>query len=51
VDTTFDPKNNAANLLKHGVPLSQGDGVLNDPFALTIEDPRRSGSSGSSRSG
>lgn len=43
MDTTFDPKKNAANILKHGVPLSQGDGVLNDPFALTIEDPRATG--------
>jgi uncharacterized protein len=35
---TFDPKKNAANLRKHGVPLSDGDGVLNDPLALTVED-------------
>jgi uncharacterized DUF497 family protein len=35
---TFDPKKNAANLRKHGVPLSEGDGVLNDPLALTVED-------------
>lgn len=35
---TFDPKKNAANLRKHGVPLSDGDGVLNDPLALTAED-------------
>lgn len=26
------------NVNKHGVPLSEGDGVLNDPLALTIED-------------
>ena len=38
MDSTFDPKKNAANLRKHGVPLSDGDGVLNDPFALTIDD-------------
>jgi len=38
VESTFDPKKNAANLRKHGVPLSDGDGVLNDPLALTIED-------------
>ncbi len=34
----FDPKKNAANLKKHGVSLSEGDGVLNDPLALTVED-------------
>jgi len=38
VESTFDPKKNAANLRKHGVPLSDGDGVLNDPLALTVED-------------
>ena len=36
--TEFDPKKNAANIRKHGASLSEGDGVLNDPFALTIED-------------
>ena len=35
----FDPKKNAVNLRKHGVSLSEGDGVLNDPLAVTIEDP------------
>ena len=35
---TFDPAKNAANLRKHGVPLSDGDGVLSDPLALTVED-------------
>jgi len=34
----FDPKKNAANLKKHGVSLAEGEGVLNDPLALTIED-------------
>jgi len=34
----FDPKKNAANIKKHGLPLSEGDGVLSDPLALTIED-------------
>ena len=38
MESTFDPKKNAANLRKHGVPLSDGDGVLNDPLAWTIED-------------
>jgi len=35
---TFDPKKEAANVRKHGVSLTEGDGVLNDPMALTIED-------------
>lgn len=39
----FDPKKNAANLKKHGVSLSEGDGVLNDPLALTIEDDSAEG--------
>ena len=34
----FDPKKDAANVKKHGVSLSEGDGVLNDPLALTVED-------------
>ena len=36
--SSFDPKKDASNLQKHGVSLTEGDGVLNDPFALTIED-------------
>jgi uncharacterized DUF497 family protein len=38
VESTFDPKKNAINLRKHGVSLAEGDGVLNDPLALTMED-------------
>jgi uncharacterized protein len=38
VATVFDPKKDAANIKKHGVSLSDGDGVLNDPLALTVED-------------
>ena len=34
----FDPKKNVANLSKHGLSLSDGDGVLNDPLAVTLED-------------
>ena len=35
----FDPKKkDAANIRKHGVSLADGDGVLNDPLALTVED-------------
>ena len=39
----FDPKKDAANIRKHGVSLSEGDGVLNDPLALTIEDDSAEG--------
>jgi uncharacterized DUF497 family protein len=38
VDSTFDPKKNAANLRKHRVSLAEGNGVLNDPLAITVED-------------
>ena len=38
MESNFDPKKNAINLRKHGVSLVEGDGVLNDPLALTIED-------------
>ena len=33
VSIEFDPKKDAANLKKHGVSLSEGDRVLNDPLA------------------
>ena len=39
----FDPKKDAANIRKHGVSLSEGDGVLNDPLALTVEDDSAEG--------
>ncbi len=35
---TFDPKKDAANLKNYGVSLAEGDGVLSDPLAVTIED-------------
>jgi uncharacterized DUF497 family protein len=38
VTSIFDPKKDASNLKKHGVSLAEGDGVLNDPLALTVED-------------
>jgi uncharacterized DUF497 family protein len=38
VTATFDPKKDSANLKKHDVSLTEGDGVLNDPLAVTIED-------------
>lgn len=43
VSASFDPKKNAANIKKHGVPLSEGDGVLSDPLALTVEDETAEG--------
>jgi uncharacterized protein len=38
MDFEFDPKKDAANIRKHGVSLSEGDGVLSDPLAITVED-------------
>ena len=38
MSSTFDPKKDAANRRKHGVSLAEGDGVLNDALALTVED-------------
>jgi len=43
VSASFDPKKNAANIKKHGVALSEGDGVLSDPLALTVEDTAAQG--------
>jgi uncharacterized DUF497 family protein len=40
---TFDPRKNAANLKKHGISLVEGDGVLSDPLAATIEDESAEG--------
>ena len=34
----FDPAKDEANRQKHGVSLAEGDGVLNDPLALTMDD-------------
>jgi uncharacterized protein len=39
----FDPRKNAVNIAKHGVSLSEGDGVLLDPFAITVEDESSEG--------
>ena len=43
METKFDPKKNAINLRRHQVSLAEGDGVLNDPLALTIEDDAAEG--------
>jgi uncharacterized protein len=34
----FDPNKNAENIARHGVSLTEGDGVLDDPLCLTVED-------------
>jgi len=36
---TWDPRKARANLLKHGVRLSDAEGVLFDPNAVAQEDP------------
>jgi uncharacterized protein len=36
----LDPKKDGANVAKHGLSLSEGDGVLRDTLALTTEDER-----------
>jgi uncharacterized DUF497 family protein len=41
--STFDPTKDAANRKRHGISLTEGDGVLNDPLALTIEDSSSQG--------
>lgn len=43
MSANFDPKKDAANIKKHGVSLSEGDGVLGDPLALTVEDESAEG--------
>jgi uncharacterized protein len=43
MDVQCGPAKNAANLLKHGVSLTEADGVLSDPLALTVEDAAADG--------
>lgn len=38
-----DPAKAAANLKKHDVPFADAEGVLDDPLAVTIEDPDAEG--------
>ncbi len=38
-----DPAKAAANLKKHGVSFSDAEGVLEDPLAVTVEDPDSEG--------
>ena len=39
----FDPDKDATNIAKHGLSLVEGEGVLNDPLGLTIEDDSSEG--------
>jgi uncharacterized DUF497 family protein len=41
--SNFDPAKDAANRKKHGLSLAEGDGVLHDPLALTVEDSTAQG--------
>ena len=34
----FDPDKDTANIAKRGLSLVEGEGVLNDPLGLTVED-------------
>ena len=34
----FDPAKDTINIAKHGLSLVEGEGVLNDPLGITIED-------------
>ena len=34
-----DPEKAAANLRKHGISFSDAEGVLEDPLAVTVDDP------------
>lgn len=39
----YDPDKAAANFKKHGVSFADAEGVLQDPLALTTEDPDAEG--------
>jgi uncharacterized DUF497 family protein len=39
----FDPAKDEANVSKHGVSMTEGDGVLLDTLALTVEDATAEG--------
>ena len=38
-----DPTKAASNLKKHGVSFADAEGVLQDPLAVTVEDPDAEG--------
>jgi len=39
----FDPNKDVENVARHGVSLTEGDGVLSDPLCLTVEDDSSEG--------
>jgi uncharacterized DUF497 family protein len=39
----YDPDKAAANVKKHGVSFADAEGVLQDPLAITTEDPDADG--------
>ncbi len=39
----YDPSKAAANLRKHGVSFADAEGALEDPLAITVEDPDSEG--------
>ena len=39
----YDPDKAAANLRKYGVLFADAEGVLEDPLAVTVEDPDAGG--------
>ena len=39
----YDPAKAAANLKKHGLSFADAEGVLEDPLAITVEDPDAEG--------
>jgi uncharacterized DUF497 family protein len=39
----FDADKDDSNIAKHGLSLVEGEGVLNDPLGLTIEDDSSQG--------
>jgi uncharacterized DUF497 family protein len=41
----FDPDKDTVNIAKHGLSLVDGEGVLNDPLGLTVEDDSSAGES------
>lgn len=41
----YDPAKAAANLKKHGVSFADAEGVLEDPLAVTVNDPDAEGES------
>ena len=39
----YDPAKAAANLKKHGISFADAEGVLEDPLALSVQDPESEG--------